>query len=101
VGTGVVDHRLVGRADRFTEGTGVSYWTLVLGGQAGHVIRHVWFQEGRAVMRADLPIRGPYWRTYSHLVLPGGSAGRWMVEARTSDGRLLARDEFLCEPDGQ
>jgi len=99
VGTGLVEHRLVGRADLFAEGTHVSFWTLVLGGQPGYVIRHVWFQEGRAVMRADLPIGGAHWRTYSRLLLPRGSAGRWTVEARTSDGRLLARDEFLCEPD--
>jgi transcriptional regulator with XRE-family HTH domain len=99
LGTDLVDHRLVGRADRFAEGTSVAFWTLVLGGQPGHVIRHVWFEEGRAVMRADLPIGGAHWRTYSRLLLPQGSAGRWTVEARTSDGRLLARDEFLCEPD--
>jgi transcriptional regulator with XRE-family HTH domain len=101
VGTGLVDHRLVGRADRFAEGTPVSFWTLVRGGRPGHIIRHVWFQEGRAVMRVDLPIGGPYWRTHSRLLLPGGSAGLWAVEARTSDGRLLARDEFLCESDRQ
>ena len=97
VGTGLVDRRLVGRADRFPPGTGVSFWTLVAGGQAGHVIRHVWFHEGRAVMKTDLPIGGPHWRTHSRLLLPTNSAGRWMVEARTSDGRLLARDTFLCE----
>jgi len=97
MGTGLADHQLVGRADRFPEGTQVTFWTLVVGGQPGHVIRHVWFQDGRAVMRADLPIGAPYWRTYSRLLLPPGSAGPWAVEARTSDGRLLARDEFLCE----
>jgi hypothetical protein len=96
VGTGLVDHRLVGRAYRFAEGTLVSFWSLVLGGQPGHVIRHVWFQE-----KADLPIGGPHWRTHSRLLLSGGSAGLWAVEARTSDGRLRARDEFLCESDRQ
>jgi cytoskeleton protein RodZ len=97
VGTGLTGHRLVGRADRFPAGTLVSFWTLVLGGQAGHVIRHVWFHEGRPVMRADLRIGGPHWRTHSRLLLPEDSAGRWTVEARTSDGRLLVRDQFLCE----
>lgn len=98
VGAGLAHHRLVGPSDRFPEGTRVSFWTLVLGGQPGHVIRHVWFHEGRAVMRTDLPIGGPHWRTDSRLLLPEGSAGPWAVEARTSDGRLLARDDFLCEP---
>jgi transcriptional regulator with XRE-family HTH domain len=99
-GAGVVDRRLVGRSDRFTEGSRVVFWTEVLGGRPGHVIRHVWFQEGRAVMRANLAVRGPYWRTHSTLTLPRGSAGGWTVEARTSDGRLLARNDFLCEPPG-
>ncbi len=98
VGTEVVHRRLVGKADRFPEGTRVSFWTLVVGGQPGHVVRHVWFQAGRPVMRADLPVGGPYWRTRSSLVLPDGSSGPWTVEARTSDGRLLARNDFVCEP---
>jgi transcriptional regulator with XRE-family HTH domain len=98
VGTGLAARWLVGRAERFPPLTPVTFWTLVLGGQPGHVIRHVWFQEGQAVMRVDLPIGGPHWRTSSRLLLPEGSAGRWAVEARTSDGRRLVRDEFLCEP---
>jgi cytoskeletal protein RodZ len=98
VGTGIVDRRLVGGADRFPEGSRVAFWTQVRGGRPGHVIRHVWFQEGHAVMKANLAIGGPHWRTHSTLVLPRGSAGRWTVEARTSGGRLLARDAFVCEP---
>jgi len=97
VGSDVVARRLVGRADRFPEGTRVSFWTLVVGGQPGHVVRHVWFQGGRAVMRTDLPVGGPHWRTRSSLVLPRGSAGPWTVEARASDGRLLARNDFVCD----
>ena len=98
VGSDVVDRRLVGKADRFTAGTRVFFWTLVVDGQPGHVVRHVWFEGGRAVMRAELPIGGPHWRTRSSLVLPDGGAGPWTVEARTSDGRLLARNDFVCEP---
>jgi cytoskeletal protein RodZ len=97
VGTNVLDHRLVGRADRFPDGTRVFFWTVVVGGQRGQVVRHVWYQGGRAVMRIDLPIGAAHWRTRSSLVLPGGSAGPWTVEARTTDGRLLARNDFLCE----
>ncbi|HVO12868.1 MAG TPA: DUF2914 domain-containing protein [Vicinamibacteria bacterium] len=98
VGTAVADHRLVGRSSRFAEGSTVVFWTAVVGGRAGQVIGHVWFENGRAVTRAELPIRGSLWRTQSRLQLPRGSAGPWAVEARASDGRLLARDTFLCEP---
>ena len=37
-----------------------------------------------------------HWRTYSTLTLPPGSAGQRIVEARTADNQLLARDEFVC-----
>ena len=97
-GTGVVHHQIVGRADRFAEGIRVSFWTVVLGGEPGDVVRHVWFHDDRAVMRADLPVGGPHWRTDSQILLPRGSTGRWATEVRTAEGRLLARDEFLCIP---
>jgi cytoskeleton protein RodZ len=96
VGTAVEDRRLVGRADRFVEGTAVSFWTRVLGGRSGDEIRHFWFHEGRVAMRADLAIGGSHWRTHSRLELPRGSTGPWTVEARDLAGRILAREEFLC-----
>ena len=96
VGTGVENHRLVGRADRFAEGSIVSFWTRVLGGAPGDVILHVWSHDGDEVMRAELEIGGSHWRTFSRHAMPEGSAGRWVAEARSPDGRLLAREEFLC-----
>jgi transcriptional regulator with XRE-family HTH domain len=98
VGTGIANHRLVGRGERFVEGSEVVFWTLVVGGRPGDSIRQVWFEDGRAVMRADLEVGGPHWRTYSRLGLPRGAAGAWAVEARDPEGRLLARQEFLCVP---
>jgi cytoskeletal protein RodZ len=98
VGTGVESHRLVGRADRFVEGTTVSFWTRVLGGRPGEVIHHFWIYEGQVIMRADLEIGGSHWRTFSRRELPPGSTGRWATEARSPDGRILAREEFLCLP---
>jgi transcriptional regulator with XRE-family HTH domain len=99
VGTGVEDHRLVGRGDRFAEGTVVAFWTRVLGGAPGDVIHHIWIHDGREVMRADLEVGGSHWRTFSRGVLPEGSTGSWVAEARDADGRLLAREEFLCLAD--
>jgi cytoskeletal protein RodZ len=96
VGTGVERSRLVGRADRFAEGTPVVFWTRVLGGRPGDVIRHVWLHEGQRVGFADLQLGGSHWRTYSRREIPEGATGRWVVEARTLDGDVLAREEFLC-----
>ncbi len=96
VGTDIVDHRLVGRADRFSEGDRVAFWTRVLAAKPGDVIHHYWLHEGRAVMRRDLTLGGPHWRTYSRYTLPEGSSGNWVVEARDGTGRVLAREGFLC-----
>ncbi len=98
VGTGLVDRALTGRADRFAEGTRVLFWTRVIGGESGQTLRHVWLHQGHTVMRKQLEIGGPHWRTFSALELPKDATGPWTVEARGPDGNLLARDEFLCLP---
>lgn len=96
VGTAVENRQLVGRADRFTEGTQAHFWTRVQGGAPGSRIVHVWLRAGGEEMRRELRVDGPSWRTYSTLVLPSGSAGEWAVEARDEAGRVLARSEFTC-----
>jgi transcriptional regulator with XRE-family HTH domain len=100
VGTQIVNHRLVDRADRFSEGEQVAFWTRVLAAKPGEVIHHYWLHEGRPVMRTDLPIRATHWRTFSRYTLPDGSSGSWVVEARDGEGRVLARAEFLCVESG-
>jgi hypothetical protein len=89
---------LVGRSDRFEEETPVWFWTRVIGGEPGDVLRHVWIYEGRPVMSAKLAIGGPHWRTYTRYRLPPDSAGSWVVEARAAGGQVLARQQFLCLP---
>jgi hypothetical protein len=98
VGTGVENSRLVGRADRFPEGSPVVFWTRVLGGRPGDVIQHVWFHEGQRATLAPLTLGGSHWRTYSRRTLDPGLTGRWVVEARHPDGEILARHQFVCVP---
>ena len=96
VGTNVVDHRLVGRGDRFREGTVVWFWTSVLGGRPGDKIRHVWLHEGRTVAVAELKVNAAHWRTQSRRPLPEGLTGDWTVEARDAEGHVIARSDFTC-----
>jgi cytoskeletal protein RodZ len=100
VGTKIVDHRLVDRADRFSEGERVAFWTRVRAAKPGEVIHHHWFHEGRPVMRRELPIGSTHWRTFSRYTLHDGASGTWVVEARDGSGRVLARAEFLCVEKG-
>ena len=96
VGTDVVDRRLVGRGDRFREGTVVWFWTSVLGGRPGDKIRHVWLHGGRSVAVAELNVNAAHWRTQSRRPLPEGSTGDWTVEARDPEGHVIASVGFTC-----
>jgi hypothetical protein len=96
VGTDVVDHRLVGRGDRFREGTVLWFWTSVLGGRPGDKIRHVWLHGGRSVAVAELNVNAAHWRTQSRRPLPEGSTGDWTVEARDPEGHVIASVGFTC-----
>ncbi len=98
VGRNVVNHELVGRAERFSVGSRVWYWTLVEGGTPGMRIDHVWMREGVEVARVPLRIGSSHWRTKSYKSLKPGSEGNWAVEARDEDGHVLARREFRCTP---
>lgn len=98
VGTAIRDRSLVGEGTRFTQGSKVWFWTRVEGGQAGDRIEHVWLEGGVEKLRIALEIGGSPWRTYSSKTLHPGSSGRWAVEARDGQGRVLARSEFLAAP---
>ncbi len=97
-GTDVVDLQLVGRADRFAEGTVVWFWTRVIDGRRGDTIRHVWLHDGQVIGVAKLKIGGPQWRTRSRRRLTAGSLGAWTVEARDPEERMLASVGFTCVP---
>ncbi|MGD8375373.1 MAG: DUF2914 domain-containing protein [Acidobacteriota bacterium] len=100
VGTGVVDRILVGRTDRFAPGSVAWFWTRVVDGSKGEEVRHVWIHEGQEVATLSFTVGGPHWRVSSRKTLREGSEGRWAAEARDASGRVLAREEFLCEPGG-
>jgi len=100
VGSEVVNRKLEGKSDRFVEGSRVWFWTRVVGGGPDRPISHVWLRDGRVVDTIELKIGASHWRTYSRETLRLGSVGPWAVEARDTEGRVLAREEFLCIPEG-
>jgi cytoskeletal protein RodZ len=96
VGTQIVNRRLTGESDRFEEGTKVTFWTRVVGGESGEPIRHVWLYRGAVMDTIELKLGGSHWRTYSRKTLPRGKVGPWAVELRDADGAVRARREFTC-----
>jgi hypothetical protein len=98
VGTAVVDRELEGAGDSFPEGIRIWFWNRVVGGVEGDRIVHVWLRDGGEVHSIELELGGPDWRTWSYKTLHPGSVGSWAVEARDTDGAVLARHEFRCVP---
>jgi cytoskeletal protein RodZ len=98
VGTEVVDLKLRGETGRFEAGDAVYFWTRVVGGESGQLIRHVWRHEGQRVGFVPLELGGSHWRTYSRRELPSDRIGRWTVEAVDAQGRVLASHSFRCVP---
>jgi hypothetical protein len=96
VGTGVSNRMLTGRGDRFTTGTQVWFWTRTVGGKRGDTLTHVWIHEGGQTITYDRDLGGAHWRNSSRKSLKSTSVGRWVVEARDSAGRVLARTAFQC-----
>ena len=98
VGTGIANHDLVGRTDRFAEGDRAWFWSRVEGGEPGDMISHVWIHDGVETLRVPIRLGSSRWRTHSYKVMNAGSAGSWIVEARDAAGWVLARREFSCSP---
>jgi len=97
LGVAIANRELVGVSSQFQEGESVYFWTRIVGGEPGDEIRHVWLRNGKAKGLVELPVNAWHWRTHSRFDLAPGSAGAWAVEARDSDGNVLARTEFVCE----
>jgi len=100
VGTDIVDRELKGKSEQFEEGARIVFLTRVIGGVEGDRIRHVWFHEKEEVVSIGLTLGGSHWRTFSRKTMHPDSAGAWVVEARDSEDRVLARVEFTCVPAG-
>jgi cytoskeletal protein RodZ len=98
VGRKIVQRRLEGEDDRFTEREVAWFSTRVLGGNRGTFIRHVWIHEGKVKQSIRLKLGGPDWRTYSSRTLR--DLGQWAAEARDAEGRVLAQSTFtVVAPD--
>lgn len=63
------------------------------------VVEHRWYQDDRLHQRVELRIRAnpDGFRTYSRSTIGPGRAGRWKVELRASDGRLLHEETFAVQ----
>ncbi|MFI5178674.1 MAG: DUF2914 domain-containing protein [Vicinamibacterales bacterium] len=62
------------------------------------VVVHRWYRDDRVEQSRELRVQanpGAGYRTYSRITIGAGGAGRWRVELRTPDGRVLHEERFV------
>jgi len=94
IGTSVENKKLVGEAESFSsEVPQLIGWTRIIGSQEPTEIQHVWICDGKEMSAVSLPVQSKSFRTFSRKTL-FGKKGKWMLEVRDIDGKLLASKDF-------
>lgn len=91
----VAEREPVGGADTFPASLEKVYCFLeAVNISQDTAVTFAWFHEGREMHTFDLPLMaGPRWRVHAYKNLRGMS-GRWSVEIRDADGRVLKSASF-------
>ena len=75
----------------------IFFYTRVASAHEG-IVLHRWYHDDRLQRSRELQIHANAasgYRTYSRYTLDSKSAGKWRVELRTPDGRLLHEEQFV------
>ncbi len=95
VAEGIIDREPVDTGQVFSPNLGrVYYFTEVESSGLSGEITHVWYFGDREMARVTLPVEGPRWRTWSSKGILPGWTGQWKVEAVSTEGTVLAFQEF-------
>ncbi|MCL2688462.1 MAG: DUF2914 domain-containing protein [Chitinispirillia bacterium] len=91
----------VGASDKFSKDVKeLFFFTHVTGAVDTMKIEHRWFHNGNRVQTTVLPVRSPYFRTFSRRTFanPADNIGKWKVEAvDQAKGTVLKSVEFTIE----
>jgi len=95
VGLEVMDRELVGAGEAFTAKVGRLYClTRITGAETPTTVSHVWIYNDEERARVVLPVRSKSWRTYSSKRIQPLEVGRWRVEVRDAQERVLESFAF-------
>jgi hypothetical protein len=79
--------------DTFAPGSVVWVWSRVKDVE-GPNVKHVWKKDGTDAWSATLKVGSKDWRTYTRRTV---SAGSWVVEVTTEDGKKLGEVAFTVK----
>jgi len=90
LGTDVKDREIVGAGSQFPSSVGRLYClTRIAGAPEPTKVTHKWFFGDRQVHKAELPVNGTTWRTWSYKTIPPGWTGEWRVDVEDANGTVI------------
>jgi hypothetical protein len=97
-GTNVVDRELEGQDTTFAATIEKVYcWSLITGGSEGASINHVWYHDGKEVVKIPINVKYPRARVHSYKTMYAGSKGEWKVEVVDAGGQVLGSTTFKIQ----
>jgi hypothetical protein len=72
-------------------------FTKVVGAKTETSITHTWYYQDKKMAEVVLPVKSPYWRTWSSKKILPEWKGPWRVDATSEDGSLLKTISFTIE----
>lgn len=87
-----------GAADVFSDDADeVYFFTQLVDIGPAVEIYHIWFHEGVETARVPLMVEGSSWRTWSKKRMQKHLKGKWSVEVRTADDKVLLSASFTVK----
>ena len=101
VGTGVENHAPVGAADHFSIAAGTKLWAWAqLDGMTPGTVSVVWKKEGTEVLKTELNVPTPRYRTQAYRTFTKQCAGKWTATFVSADGAELGSAAFTVDITG-
>jgi len=72
-------------------------FTKVVGSKTETSITHTWYYQDKKMAEVVLPVRSPYWRTWSSKKIMPQWKGPWRVDVTSQEGVLLKTITFTIE----
>jgi hypothetical protein len=95
---GVKERAPVGVSDTFPGDIYAVYcFTTIAGAGDTTSITHTWYWGDSTAAVVDLPVKSPYWRTWSSKRMKRVWRGTWRVDVATADGTVIKSRQFTLE----
>lgn len=92
----IAEREPVGAGSNFTDVDRLYFFTEIRDAGENEVIQHVWYYKDDLLLKVDLTVNGPRWRTWSHKNIRG-MKGPWRVEVVNSTGEVLDTVSFSID----